>query len=185
VTSPTIETTNDERDETAAERLDRNTQELLNELRVARTGIQVMFGFLLIVPFNTGWRHVSSFGRADYFVTLLCVASAAVLLLAPSIHHRLLFRQGEKRYIVATANRFAIIAMGFLAVGFTGILILIANVVAGGVGPVVIGLVAAVAIAVLWFGVPLAHLVADKRNASAIHDTDGRGRNLGGGHPMA
>ena len=68
----------DGRDETSAERLDRNTMELLNELRVAATGIQVMFGFLLIVPFNVGWRRLSSFGRTEYFVTLICIAVAAV-----------------------------------------------------------------------------------------------------------
>jgi Family of unknown function (DUF6328) len=181
VTSPTILTRDDGRDETAAERLDRNTQELLNELRVAGTGIQVMFGFLLIVPFNTGWRHVSSFCRADYFVTLLCVATAAVLLLAPSIHHRILFRHGEKRYLVATANRFAIAAMGFLAAGFTGILILITDVVVGGVGPVLIGLLAAIGIAVLWFGIPLARLIADKGPDAAIHYPDDRAPHLGGG----
>ena len=110
VASPTI--VNGERDETAAERLDRNTIELLNELRVAGTGIQVMFGFLLIVPFNTGWRHVSSFGHTVYFVTLLCVAVSGVLLIAPSVHHRILFRHGEKRYLITIANRVAILGDG-------------------------------------------------------------------------
>lgn len=169
--SPTILTSRDQRDETAAERLDRNTIELLNELRVAGTGIQVMFGFLLIVPFNKGWSKVSSFGRTDYFVTLLCVAIAAVLLLAPSIHHRILFRHGEKRYLVAMANRLAIVAMVFLGAGFTGILILIADVVAGGLGPLLLGVVAAVGIATLWFGLPLAHLIHHGRRAGQLqHD---------------
>ena len=145
----------DGRDETPAERLDRNTMELLNELRVAATGIQVMFGFLLIVPFNVGWRRLSSFGRTEYFVTLICMATAAVLLIAPSVHFRILFRQGEKRYLVALANRFAILAMVFLGLAFTGILVLISDVVAGGLGPLIVGVVAAAGIAVLWFGIPL------------------------------
>ncbi len=137
--SATSPTSTDGRDETAEERLDRNTMELLNELRVAGTGIQVMFAFLLVVPFNTGWRHVSTFGRATYFVTLLCVAIAAVLLIAPSIQHRILFRHGEKRYLVQTANQLAIAAMVFLTAGFTGILVLVTDVVVGGAAPWIVG----------------------------------------------
>ncbi len=156
-------TLNGERDETTAERLDRNTIELLNELRIAGTGVQVMFGFLLIVPFNSGWRRVSPFGHTVYYATLLCVAVATVLLIAPSVQHRILFRQGEKPYLVATANRLAIIATVFLALGFTGILILISDVVLHGVGTVLVGAVAAVGIGALWFGMPLARLRAQRR----------------------
>ena len=86
-------------DVTAAERLDRNTVELLNELRIAGTGIQVMFAFLLSFRLTlAGSRQVDSFERNIYFVTLLLIALAAVLLLAPPIHHRLLFRHGEKGF---------------------------------------------------------------------------------------
>jgi Family of unknown function (DUF6328) len=143
------------RDETPAERLDRNTIELLNELRVASTGIQVMFAFLLIVPFNTGFKHVSSFERTVYFVTLCCVAVASVLLIAPSVHHRLLFRHGEKGYLLRVANRFAILAMVFLGAGFTGIMILLSDVVVGGIAPIIAAVVAALGIGGLWFWVPL------------------------------
>lgn len=170
--STTILAGTEQRDETAAEQLDRNTIELLNELRVAGTGIQVMFGFLLIVPFNTGWRHVSSFGRTVYFVTLLSVAVSAVLLLAPSIHHRILFRHGEKPYLISVANRLAILAMVFLAGGFTGILVLIADVIAGGIAPLLIGLVAAVAIAALWFALPIAHLRGSRSIAANSRRSD-------------
>ncbi|MGB9185578.1 MAG: DUF6328 family protein [Solirubrobacteraceae bacterium] len=141
--------------ETEEEKLDRNTIELLNELRVVATGIQVMFGFLLIVPFNTGFRRVSSFERTDYFVTLLCVAVSAVLLMSPSIHHRILFRHHEKPYLVRVANRLAIMAMIFLAVSLIGILLLVSDVVVGGAAPVAVGAVATVTISVLWFGLPL------------------------------
>jgi Family of unknown function (DUF6328) len=71
------------------EQLDRNTIDLFNELRVAGTGIQVMFAFLLIVPFNAGWSKTTSFERAVYFVALALVAVATFLLLAPPVHHRL------------------------------------------------------------------------------------------------
>src|SRR5262249_18261738 len=99
-----------DRHESELERLDRNTIELLNELRVASTGIQVLFAFLLVVPFNTGFSKLTSFDRYCYFVTLLCLAAAATLLIAPSMHHRLLFRQKEKDYLVRVGTRLAIVA---------------------------------------------------------------------------
>jgi hypothetical protein len=144
-----------ERDETRPQRLDRNTVELLNELRIAGTGIQVMFAFLLIVPFNTGWTKVDGFERTVYFVTLLVVALAAFLLLAPPIHHRLLFRHGEKPFLIRTGNYMAISGMTCLGLGFVGILVLISDVVVGGAAPAIVGVLAAGTIAVLWFLLPL------------------------------
>lgn len=79
----TEEQSHDNRDETELERLDRNTSELVQEMRVAAVGIQVLFAFLLVVPFQTGWKHVTGFERYDYFVTLVCIAIATVLLIAP------------------------------------------------------------------------------------------------------
>jgi hypothetical protein len=152
-TSP--QTPGDDRDETPDEKLDRNTIELLNELRIAGSGIQILFAFLLVVPFNAGWTKTTSFERAVYFVTLVLVAIAAVLLLAPPIHHRLLFRHHEKRYLVTSGNRLAIAGMVFLALGFTGILVLLSDYVVGGVAPIVAGVVTVGAVGGLWFAVPL------------------------------
>lgn len=149
------ETAEKERDETPPERLDRNTVELLNELRIAGTGVQVMFAFLLVVPFNKGWAHVNGFERTLYFVTLLIVALAAFLLLAPPIHHRLLFRHGEKPFLIRTGNYMAIAGMVCVGLGFIGILILLSDVVVGGAAPVVVGVLAAAVITGLWFVVPL------------------------------
>lgn len=143
------------RDESERERLDRNTIELLNELRVAATGIQVVFGFLLVVPFNTGWKRVSTFDRYDYFVTLLCIAASTVLLIAPTIYHRILFRRKQKAYIVAVGTRLAIGAMAFLNVGLVGILVLVSDVVFGGVTAAIVGMLAAVGIGSLWFVIPI------------------------------
>jgi TctA family transporter len=145
----------DDRDETIDETLDRNTIELLNELRIAATGIQVMFAFLLVVPFNTGWKKTTSFERTDYFVTLALVATAAFLLMAPPIQHRLLFRHHEKRYLVTMGNRLAIAGIGFLALGFTGILVLLSAYVVGGLAPVIVGVLTFAFVGGLWFGVPL------------------------------
>jgi hypothetical protein len=153
--SDDAEPADDGREETTLEQLDRNTIELLNELRVASTGIQFMFGFLLIVPFNNAFRRISSFERTVYFATLMCVAVSSVLLMAPSIHHRILFRHREKRFLVAVANQLAIASMGFLAVGFIGVLILLSDFVVGGSAPVIVGVLAGLGISGLWFAVPL------------------------------
>ncbi|HEY1568532.1 MAG TPA: DUF6328 family protein [Solirubrobacteraceae bacterium] len=144
-----------ERDESQPERLDRNTVELLNELRIAGTGIQVMFAFLLVVPFNTGWKQVDGFERTVYFVTLLVVALAAFLLMAPPIHHRILFRHGEKPFLIRIGNYMAIGGMVCLGLGFVGILVLISDVVVGGAAPAVVGALALALVAGLWFVLPL------------------------------
>lgn len=151
-----VEATEGQRDETAAERLDRNTLELLNELRIAGAGIQVMFAFLLILPFNAGWVRVDSFDRTVYFVTLLVVALAAFLLLAPAIQHRILFRRGQKSFLIRTGNNLAIAGQACLGVGFVGILVLVSNVVVGGAAPVIVGVLAAVMLVGLWFVFPIA-----------------------------
>jgi Family of unknown function (DUF6328) len=145
----------DDRDETTDEQLDRNTIELLNELRVAGTGIQVMFAFLLVVPFNAGWSKTSSFERAVYFVTLALVALATFLLMAPPVHHRLLFRQHEKPYLIAVANRLAIAGLALLALGFTGIMVLLSDYVIGGVAPIIAGALTLAITGGLWFALPL------------------------------
>jgi hypothetical protein len=143
------------RDESQPERLDRNTVELLNELRVAGAGVQVMFAFLLVVPFNQGWKHVDSFERTIYFITLLVVALGAFLLLAPPIHHRLLFRHGEKPFLVEVGNYMAIAGMCCVGLGFIGILVLISDVAVGGAAPAIVGILAAAVLAGVWFAIPL------------------------------
>jgi hypothetical protein len=145
----------DDRDESPDEQLDRNTIELLNELRVAATGIQVMFAFLLVVPFNAGWSKTSSFERTVYFVTLALVAVATFLLMAPPVHHRLLFRHHEKPYLIALANKLAIAGLAFLALGFTGILVLLSDYVVGGVAAIVAGVLTLALTGGLWFALPL------------------------------
>jgi hypothetical protein len=144
-----------ERTESEDEKLDRNTIELLNELRVAGTGIQVMFAFLLVVPFNAGWPRTDSFERTVYFVTLGLVATSAFLLMAPPIQHRILFRHHEKRYLVTMGNRLAIAGMTFLALGFTGILVLLSDYAVGGVAPIIAGALTLAITGGLWFAMPL------------------------------
>jgi Family of unknown function (DUF6328) len=84
------------RHQTQLERLDRNREEMTGELRVVVTGVQVLFAFLLIVPFNTGFAHVGSFERTVYLVTLVLAVLSAVCTIAPSAAHRFLFRHDDK-----------------------------------------------------------------------------------------
>jgi Family of unknown function (DUF6328) len=149
------EQAHDDRDESRMERLDRNTVELLNELRVASTGIQVLLAFLLVIPFNARFTRLTSFERGLYMGTLICIAIAAVLLIGPSIHHRLLFRQREKAYLVDTGSRLMVLSSIFLAIGLIGIMLLISELVVGGAGAIAIGVCAAVVVAGIWFGLPL------------------------------
>ena len=153
--APTVPRHAEPDQETGNERLERNTIELLNELRVAGTGVQVLFAFLLVVPFNTGFRRVTAFERDVYFVTLMCVAMATVLLIAPSIHHRLLFRQRARRFVVETGTKMAVGAMAFLALGLIGILLLISDFLFDGTVAAVVAALAAAALGGLWFAVPL------------------------------
>src|SRR3954451_9155246 len=97
------------RDETEHERVDRNLEELLQELRVALPGVQVLFAFLLVVPFNQRFTSVSDFDRILYGVTLVFAALASTLLISPTVHHRLLFRRRDKAHLVKVANRQAIV----------------------------------------------------------------------------
>jgi Family of unknown function (DUF6328) len=145
----------DGRRETSHERLDRNLEELTGELRVIVTGVQVLFAFLLIVPFNTGFAGIGDFERAVYFVTLLLAALAAVCTIAPSAQHRLLFRHDDKQYLVAAANRIVIAGLASLALAMCGALLLVASELFGVLPGVLTVLGAAVAFALLWFVLPL------------------------------
>ena len=146
------------RDETPEERVDRNLEELLGELRVALPGVQVLFAFLLIVPFNQGFAQVTAFQRGLYFATLLATTGAAALLIAPTVHHRLAFREGDKEYVVLRANRLAIAGLAVLALAMTGALGLITDVIFGGVPAAIAGSLVGLTFVVLWYGVPIVRM---------------------------
>src|SRR5215218_6736335 len=102
--------------ESKEERLDRELIELLNELRVALPGVQVLFAFLLIVPFSNGYANMTALQKDVYFGTFLCTAVATAFLIAPSAQHRLRWREHDKEHLLVTANRQAIAGTAFLAV---------------------------------------------------------------------
>jgi hypothetical protein len=148
------------RDETEDERLDRNLGELLQELRVALPGVQVLFAFLLAVPFQQNFTTISAFEKRVYFVTLLCTAISAALLITPSAYHRLTFRYQQKGRLIYVANRLTIVGLGFLALAMTGALMLISDVLYGGVATAVVGGGAFVMFAGLWYVLPLRRRVS-------------------------
>lgn len=144
-----------DRDETTSERADRNFEELLGELRVALPGVQVLFAFLLIVPFNDRFRNLSETGESFYLATLLCTALAAAFLIAPGMNHRLVFRQGDKERLVELSNRFTIIGSSLLALSMISALVLVTDLVFDGPIVVITGAALTIAIVMLWYVMPL------------------------------
>jgi Family of unknown function (DUF6328) len=145
------------RDETDLERYDRNLTELMGELRVALPGVQVLFGFLLVAPFNARFSRTTEFERKLYFATLLLTLLASILLIAPTIFHRLTFRQGRKFDVVQAGNRFTIVGLLVLAVAMTGAIALVTHYLFGQTTTIITAALAAVVFTGLWFVLPLHH----------------------------
>jgi hypothetical protein len=143
-------------EETGKERVDRELIELLGELRVALPGVQVLFAFLLTVPFAARWTTVTTFQRDVYFVTLLCTALSSALLIAPTAQHRLLFRQREKEKLLFVANWLTIVGLGFLALAIVGVILLITDVLFGATMTLVVTLASALPFLAWWYAYPLA-----------------------------
>ena len=143
------------RHETEEERLDRNLMELLQELRVALPGVQVLFAFLLVVPFNQRFPDITNFQQTIYFVTLLLATGATAFLIAPTVHHRVQFREQDKERIVMTANRFTIVGMALLAAAMTGAILLITDLLYKSTTVTIVAALVAVMFALLWYAVPL------------------------------
>jgi hypothetical protein len=118
-------------DESEHERLDRNFADLLQELRVAQTGVQILFAFLLTLPFAAGFAAADEFEKVVYLVTLLAAAAAAGMIIAPVAYHRMLFRRGKKDVVVRSAHRMASGGLAFLVVAMTGAVMLVLDVVHG------------------------------------------------------
>jgi hypothetical protein len=115
------------RRETEKERLDRNLNEMLGGLRVIMPGVQVLFAFLLVVPFNQRFGEITGFERGVYFVTLIATAVATALLIAPGAIHRVEFRADDKEWIVFTGNRLVVIGFGVLGVAVTSAVLFVTH----------------------------------------------------------
>jgi uncharacterized protein DUF6328 len=137
-------------------RRDRQMLELLNELRIALPGVQILFAFLLTVPFSVRFGQLTVFQRDAYYVTLIAATLSAACLIAPSAAHRLRFHKGERTWIVESANRLMIAGLGFLALALSGSVLLITDLMFDGVRVWLYTAAVVVCIVGLWFGRPLA-----------------------------
>jgi hypothetical protein len=144
-----------ERKETPTERLDRNWGDLLQELRVMQTGVQLLTGFLLTLPFQARFAELSDFQLAVYLFTVSCSVLATLLVIAPVAVHRLLFRQHARRVLVSVAHRLALTGLGALSLAIVGVVLLIFDVVRGTTaGWVAAGITAGLLLG-LWLAAPL------------------------------
>jgi O-antigen/teichoic acid export membrane protein len=144
----------EERDETEAERIDRNLTELLQELRVAAIGVQVLFGFLLALPFTNRFTQLGGYRRGIYVADLVVTAIAAALFSMPVAYHRIVFRQHKKAGLLRVANVAAILGLGAVLLAVSGAVFLAVSVVyAGSLAPIIAGVVAAAFLS-MWFVMP-------------------------------
>ncbi|OBJ54906.1 DUF6328 family protein [Mycobacterium sp. 1423905.2] len=144
-----------ERGETELQRLDRNWTSLLQELRVVQTGVQLLTGFLLTLPFQQRFDILGDDMRAVYLVTVGCSVAATLLLIAPVGMHRLLFRRHRLAVLVSAAHRCAYAGLVLLGLALAGVTVIIFDGVAGTVAAIVAGSCALVMFAALWLVVPL------------------------------
>jgi MFS family permease len=156
------------RDETDTERLDRNLVELLQEVRVVQTGVQVLFAFLLTVPFSARFADITGFQRGAYFAALVGAAAASVLLIAPTAVHRILFRLGQKEYMVEVSNRLTLGGLASTALAMIAAMLLVSDVMFGMGLAVAIAAATAIAFVGVWAAMPLRRrreVLAERRRA--------------------
>jgi hypothetical protein len=145
-----------------SERLNRELIELLNELRVVLPGVQVLFAFLLTVPFTNQFARITDVQRQVFFATFVLTSLATGFLIAPSAYHRLRWRQHDKEQMLTTANRLSIAGLAFLAAALTGVVFLVTDLMFDAAA--VVAVVTAAAAAFLfwfWYGLPLSRRLRD------------------------
>jgi len=145
----------DRDDETKSQQLDRNWDDLLQELRVSQTGVQILTGFLLTMPLQPKFAELDGFTRAVYAAAVILCLLATVLLIAPVTMHRLLFRKQFKESIVLAGDKLAKAGLGVLALAMTTVAALIFGIVFGDRAGVLAGLVSVVLFLLAWVALPL------------------------------
>jgi amino acid transporter len=151
-------------DETREQRVNRELIELLNELRVALPGVQVLFAFLLIVPFSNGFPKLSPFDRDIYFVAFMATAVSTVLLIAPSSYHRLRWRQSDKERMLMISNSLTIAGLAALAVAVSATVFVVTDFVLHRAWAATFTAIVAVLFLIFWYGLPLASAMQDRRS---------------------
>lgn len=141
--------------ETEKERVDREVIELLNELRVTLPGVQVLFAFLLILPFQATFSDLTDFERGIYLIAFLFSTAATIVLIAPATYHRIQFRAGDKLRMLFLSNWLVVAGSVCLAVAITAAVFLITEVVVGDATAALISAVVALALTGFWYGLPI------------------------------
>jgi hypothetical protein len=141
--------------ETPDERRNRELIELLNELRVALPGVQVLFAFLLAIPFANGFPKLSELDRDVYFAALIATMVSTALLITPSAYHRFVFRQHDKEQLLETSNRLTIAGLGVLAVAMTCSIFVIADFIFKWPMTITVTVLTALVFGLLWYALPL------------------------------
>ena len=152
-----------DRDETTAERYDRNWLDLIQELRVAQTGIQVLAGFLLTVPFSYRFKDVAPHDRVLFLVAFGLAMLTIGLMIAPVVMHRLMFGQHQKDVLVRVGHRTAKFGLAALGLTLASVTVLIFDVAAGSVAGLVAGVVVLVFYALVWVALPMSLLRQEGR----------------------
>ena len=142
-------------EETHDERVNRELIELLNELRVALPGVQVLFAFLLAVPFSQRFAETTALQRDTYMVALLSTLAGSVFLIAPTAYHRIRFRDRDKEALLLISNALAIAGVVCLAIGMTAVVFLVTDLIFKGAVTTVVTTLTAALFAVVWFLLPL------------------------------
>jgi O-antigen/teichoic acid export membrane protein len=158
-------------DESKEERLDRELIELLNELRVALPGVQVLFAFLLTVPFTSRFSRVNDVQQDAYLVALVATAIGSVLLIAPTSYHRIRFRDRDKEALILIANRLAIAGTVFLAVAMSASVFLVADVLYKATTTAVVTALVVGCFVWFWYGLPLLRELRERRASRSHSDT--------------
>ena len=151
-------------DEDKGGRLDRELIELLNELRVALPGVQVIFAFLLTVPFTNQFQRVNDLQKNTFLVALVCTALGSAFLMAPSAYHRVRFREHDKERMLRTSNRLALTGTVFLAVAMTASVFFVTDFLFRMPLPALLAAAVAGATAWFWYGLPLLRKLRDQES---------------------
>jgi hypothetical protein len=150
--------------ETEQERVNRQLDQLLQELRVAMPGVQVLFAFLLALPFQQRFTAATEFQKDVYFGTLLAAAAASALFIAPTALHRLRFEDGDKRFLVRVSSRMALAGLGFLAIAMNGAVLLVTDVLFDGAAVTITVALSVTVFTGLWFVLGLVRDLQGRRS---------------------
>lgn len=150
-------------DETPHERVQREHEQLFQELRAIIPGVQVLFAFMLTVAFTDRFRDLTDVQRWVFYLTFLCAGVGLVLLLAPASYHRVQFRRGDKDTLLRVANIEALAALVLISLAVAGTVFLITDLLFTTSAAVAVAVTMWVLVSVLWWGVPLARRIADRR----------------------